>query len=158
MKVNPRWLKYAFKLCMVEASMSKDPSTKVGAVIIRPDGSLSSSGWNGFPPGYPDREADYLDREVKYSKIIHAEINAILGASEKLTGFTLVTWPLPPCERCAPIIVKAGITKVIFPYIAKNERWSDSCEKGKSMFTQCGVKVIEIDLLQLGVEKWSLTN
>jgi deoxycytidylate deaminase len=38
----------------VAEGWSKDPSTKVGAVIVRPDLTVASIGYNGFPRGMSD--------------------------------------------------------------------------------------------------------
>ena len=39
---------------ITSSKFSKDPSTKVGACILRPDGSVVATGWNGFAPGVED--------------------------------------------------------------------------------------------------------
>ena len=137
-----RWMKYGFTLCRVNAAMSKDPSTKVGAVILRPDGTLLSSGWNGFPPGADDSPDLYENRNTKYSRIIHAEMNAILGATEKCTGCVLFTWPLPPCDRCAAHIAKAGISLVIAPSDYDPARWGESCSLARNVLMECGVSYV----------------
>ena len=47
---NQRYLQMAHGV----ASWSKDPSTKVGAVIIGAKGQVLSTGYNGFPRGIAD--------------------------------------------------------------------------------------------------------
>ncbi len=94
------------------ASFSKDPSTKVGAAILRPDGSVASTGWNGFAPGVVDSQERLEERETKYSITIHAELNSILSAREPLYGYTIFTYPFPPCAHCASVIIKCGIINV----------------------------------------------
>lgn len=113
--MNARWHTYFFNLCLVNASMSKDPSTKVGAVIVRPDKTVASMGMNGFARGCDDHPSLYADRDTKYARIIHGEMNAILTAKEPLTGYTLYTYPMPPCERCAAHVIQSGIKHVIAP-------------------------------------------
>ena len=66
------------------AKWSKDPSTKCGAVIVRSDKTIASVGYNGFPRGLDDSGKLYDNRSVKYDRVIHAEMNAILNASESL--------------------------------------------------------------------------
>jgi len=73
---------------------SKDPSTKCGAVIVRPDRTICATGYNGFPQKLKDDEEFYSNRPMKYSRIIHCEMNAILFAKEDLTGCTLYTYPI----------------------------------------------------------------
>jgi dCMP deaminase len=134
---NLRWHAYFFDLCMANAAMSKDPSTKVGAVIVRPDRTVVSLGFNGFPRGCDDDERLYADRETKYSRILHAEVNAILTAKEPLHGCSLYVYPMPPCDRCAAIIVQAGIKHVYAP--APGERWLKACEAGRKLMLEAMV-------------------
>ena len=56
---------------------SKDPSTQCGAVLVRPDNSVAALAYNGFPIGVGDNPRHYEDREIKYSRVIHAEMNAL---------------------------------------------------------------------------------
>jgi len=66
------------------ASYSKDPSTQTGAVITRHDKTIAATGYNGFPAKLSDDEKLYADREVKYERIIHCEMNAVLQARERV--------------------------------------------------------------------------
>ena len=101
-------------LARLVAGWSKDPSTKVGAVIT--DGNrIISVGYNGLPAGLKDLEERLTIRDIKYEMTIHAEINAILFAGRPLRGMTLYTWPFGPCARCASVIIQVGIGKVMFP-------------------------------------------
>ena len=56
---------------------SKDPSHKVGAIVLRPDGTLAGGGYNGFPKHVCDDPALYADKAKKRRRIQHAERNAI---------------------------------------------------------------------------------
>jgi dCMP deaminase len=125
------------------STWSKDPSTKVGAVIVRPDRSIASLGYNGFPRGMSDFEAVYNDREEKYSRVVHGEINAILAAREPLHGYTLYTWPFAPCDRCAVQVIQAGIKRVVCPVVPadKLERWKAIMDRAVGYFEECGVEV-----------------
>lgn len=128
-------------LAMAEhvAQWSKDPSTQVGAVIVRPDKTIVSVGYNGFPRGMEDTPRRLKNREDKYSRIIHAEMNALLNAHDSVNGCTLYGWPISPCERCAVMIIQAGITRIVSPYPSKKwiERWG---RKSDGFFTECGVE------------------
>lgn len=121
---SERWDRFYLGMADYIASASKDPSTKVGAVVVRPDKTVASLGFNGFPRGMRDDPDLYMDRETKYSRIIHAEINAILNAKEPLTGYTLYVTH-HPCDRCAVQIVQAGIRRVVTWLIDARfgERW-----------------------------------
>ena len=68
------------------ASWSKDPSTKVGAIIVDDDKRVISVGYNGFPKGVRDDER-LDDRQEKYKIIVHAERNALLFANTNVKNY-----------------------------------------------------------------------
>ena len=125
---------------------SKDPSTKTGAVIVRPNNTIISMGYNGFPMNTSDEAKLYADREIKYERIVHCEMNAILTAYEPLKGCTLYTWPFLSCPRCAAHVIQAGISRVVAPKCPEDklERWSEALERAKSLFMEAGVEVVEL--------------
>lgn len=143
MNHNERWLTYFMKLCEVTAQMSKDPSTKVGAAIVRPDKTVASLGYNGFARGCEDGPEMYADRDTKYSRVVHAETNCILHAHEPVRGYTLYVWPFPPCDRCAATIIQAGIACVVAPPLPEDAapRWAEAVARAERMFEEAGVKV-----------------
>ena len=134
------------ELCRSIAAMSKDPSTKVGSVIVRPDRTIASTGYNGFPKACRDDAADYDNSDKKYQRIIHAEMNAILHAREPLHGYTLFSFPLPPCDRCMPHIIQAGITTVVVPLIRPTDRWYESSNTAIKMAEEAGVNIVMWDI------------
>jgi dCMP deaminase len=121
------------------ATWSKDPSTKVGAVITRGK-FVVSLGFNGHPAGIDDSESRLHDREMKYRTIIHAELNAILSARQPLAGCTLYVVPFMPCSACGSVIVQSGITRVV-TWESDNERWAESFEVTRSIFAEAGVEL-----------------
>jgi dCMP deaminase len=137
------WDDRFFDLADMVGSWSKDPSTKVGAVIIRPDRTIASVGYNGFPRGVDDSPEIYEDRPTKYMRIVHAEANAILSAREPLHGYTLYVTPLHPCATCSGLIIQAGI-KVVNYSMSKqnirNEAWQQHYEQMTEMFLQAGIR------------------
>jgi dCMP deaminase len=122
------WDQYFLRIAAVAASKSKDPSTQVGAVIVRPDRTIVSVGYNGFPRGVADTPERLNDRPTKYSLVVHAEMNAILSARESLNGYTLYTVPFMPCDRCFVHVIQAGIKRVVFPPAtpSQQDRWGDA--------------------------------
>jgi dCMP deaminase len=129
------------------STWSKDPSTKTGAVIVRPDRTVASQGYNGFPKGVRDDPELYADREIKYSRIIHCEMNAILHCHENLTGYTLYTYSFLSCERCAPHVIETGITTCVAPILPKHleERWGESTRKTIALYREKKIEVILLD-------------
>ena len=135
-----KWDRRFLEMAALVATWSKDPSTKVGAVIVRPDKTVCSVGFNGFPRGVPDAEEWLLDRATKYAYTVHAEINAILTSNEPVRGTTLYT-TFHPCSGCAPVIVQAGITRVVVLADEPPQRWADNFVKAGAVFALAGVRV-----------------
>jgi len=123
-------LNYGLRVAIETAKLSKDPSTKVGAVIMSKSGTLLSTGYNGFPRGMSDSPERYLDKEYKYRHVIHAEANAILNCVREgvstIDSVLIVTHP--PCVTCACKIKQAGISWVIYNNSSEEfkKRWSVS--------------------------------
>ena len=138
------WHDRFFALADMVGSWSKDPSTKVGAVIIRPDRTIASVGYNGFPRGVYDGPEVYEDRPQKLLRTVHAEANAILSAREPLHGYTLYVTPLHPCANCAGLIIQSGIQEVKFRLRASSApAWSDHFSAMATMFRQARVNYTE---------------
>ena len=138
-----KWHKRFLDLAATVARWSRDPSTRVGAVIVRPDRTVSSMGYNGFPRGVSDIDERYNDRPTKYQFICHAEANAIVSAHEPLVGHTLYA-TLFPCNECAELIIQSGIKTIVAPKEG-NERWTDSHKVASQMFEEAKVEVITIE-------------
>ena len=136
------------KLAQHIASWSKDPSTKVGCVIVGPDREIVSTGYNGFPRGVSDDSSRYDDRNTKLHLICHAEENAVahaarIGVSLRNTT-AYVTWP--PCPRCARSLVQAGVTKVVHQETELPERWVEQMNWSFQLLDEADVDVVSIPL------------
>lgn len=141
-----KWDKRFIELAEYISSWSKDPSTRVGAVITDQFNRVVSVGYNGLPAGLNDDPAILNDRETKYELTVHAEMNAIHFAQRNLYGHTLYTYPFGPCIKCTPHIIQVKISRVVFPKTT-NERWLESIEKSKKKFQEADVDYLEIDQL-----------
>jgi dCMP deaminase len=129
------------------ALLSKDTSTKVGAVILGAENSVRSLGYNGAPRGCSADEAgnDRGVRPEKYFWFSHAEANAITNAARvgtPLDGSTLIVTHFP-CMDCARLIVQAGIKKVVCKSMPDEfvDRWADHITRSLRLFDECGVEV-----------------
>ena len=129
-----KWDRRFLHLATQVAGWSKDPSTGVGAVIVRPDRTIASLGYNGFPRGVADT---YEDRDHKLLRTVHAELNAILSAREPLSGCIIYS-TLCPCSNCAAAIIQAGIAGVV-SYNTERPDWRASFEASADMFLQANV-------------------
>lgn len=139
-----KWDRRFLEFTNVVRSWSKDPSSKVGAVIVSDDHIIVGVGYNGFPRGCDDSPEIYADRERKLSRVVHAEMNAILNAnsSTKSTTIYLSGFNGPPCDRCSAHIIQAGIKRVVYLDTGEElpERWKTQIEASFVMLEEAGVK------------------
>ena len=134
-----KWDQRFIELAKHIANWSKDPSTKVGCVVVGEDREIRSTGFNGFPRGIKDDEERLLVPEQKYPLICHAEEIAIMHAAR--TGISLknciayVTWP--PCTRCARSLIQAGVSEIVYPKeVEIPERWEADFDMSLNMFKE----------------------
>jgi dCMP deaminase len=136
------WDEMFIEMAMLVAKKSKDPSTKVGCVIVGDDNAVLSTGFNGFPRGvreelnfeerfpladpmfakcFPKLDPERWDRPQKYSWIEHAERNAIFNAARHgimLAGArAYLNWEPHPCADCSRALIQSGIVEIIGPDI-----------------------------------------
>jgi dCMP deaminase len=128
------------------ASWSKDPSTRVGAVIVDEHHRVVSQGFNGFARGVADTATRLRTRDVKYRLVIHAECNAILFAQRQLAGCTMYSWPLQPCAQCASMLIQVGIPRVVsvHPAADKLDRWGKDMNLAKEIMEEGGASLLLI--------------
>jgi dCMP deaminase len=137
------WDEYFLDIAELVSTRSKDPSTKVGAILVR-DKVIISTGYNGFPRGINDDISKRYDRPEKYLWTIHAEENAIFNAVRvgvKTENSILYVTPMSPCSNCALSIVQAGIKEVVFQKKVDNPRFDESCQKAFEIFEACKVLI-----------------
>ena len=121
------------------ATWSKDPRTKVGAVVVGEDPRCVALGYNGFPPGVDDLEERLAHRGTKYFFIQHAERNVLDNARFDLTGATLYA-TMFPCAECAKSIISKGISRLVSPPPPTEEPWAESAKYAMIMFDEAGVQ------------------
>ena len=138
---NFKWDIRFLDLAKLVSTWSKDPSTKIGAVITDSNNKIISLGYNGFPKKLAD-DHRLDDRETKYKMIIHGEMNAILSANRSLDGCSLYTYPFMPCPRCASMVIQTGINRII-SYKNTNERWEEEFKLSLSLFKEAKVEYTE---------------
>jgi dCMP deaminase len=122
---------------------SKDPSTKVSAVAVK-DKRILGTGFNGFPVGIADTEERLNNRELKYSLIVHAEMNLLCnllyhGVSPK--GATLYVYGLPVCGDCIKSVIQSGINRIVIQSKV-DPKWKEQWDKiSAPMCEEVGVEV-----------------
>lgn len=97
-------------------TFSKDPSTKVGAVLVDPsDFTQITEGYNGMPRGMDESIAQRHERPLKYAFYEHAERNAIYNVVRpKLKGSIVVTTAFPSIS-CVRALLAVGVTELLTP-------------------------------------------
>lgn len=128
------------------ALRSRDPSSRVGAVIVIEPNVLVASGYNGLARGVTDAEERLLPREEKLRWVCHAEMNAIFNAARvgiALNGGTLYATRFP-CATCANAIVQVGLGTV---YTSASTFWKhdpsgDTGERSLTILREGGVRII----------------
>ncbi len=145
MRNQEKWDDRFIEMCQLVASWSKDPSTQTGAVIVRPDLSVVSVGYNGFARRMSDNASIYADRPSKYSRIIHCEMNALLQAGQSVEGCTLYTTGMC-CDRCVVHMIQAGIERFVWPEDTEDmkSRWADAFALTLSYLQEADVSYREV--------------
>lgn len=151
------WDSYFMTMAYLVSAKSKDPSTRVGSVIVSSDNQIIATGYNGLPRGLEDTKERY-EKPLKYQLISHAEENCILQCARSNISAkgSKIYVPWCPCSNCSKLIVQAGITEVIihkqFPGNENlNSDWSKSFELTKEILNECGVglRVFDGELVKI---------
>lgn len=139
--MDDKWDERLMSLAYHIAQWSKDPSSKVGAVLVNDKRQVVGLGYNGFPRGTSDDYAFYADRPTKYRRVVHAEVNAVLNATSSTEGATAyVTHPC--CSQCMALLIQSGVKRVVYeenPDLL--DRMGESIFEGLDMAREAGVNV-----------------
>lgn len=141
--MRPGYNEWQLHKAAVVATRSRDPAAKCGAIIVRPNKTICSEGYNGFPKAMEDRAEWYDDKSEKYDRVIHAEMNAIKHAAEDITGYTIFI-TRPPCKECAKHIASWGLSQVVWSSHSErslSDAWKLDLERAKRILDDCGVKI-----------------
>jgi dCMP deaminase len=141
-----KWDNRFMEMARVISTWSKDPSSQIGAVVVNDERRILATGYNGFPKGIADTEERLNNKEEKYSRIIHAEMNALMNAlysGVSLKDSTLYVYGLPVCSSCAKCVIQAGVKRVVIPTIKTNKaNWQAVWElESAPMFAESGVQI-----------------
>jgi dCMP deaminase len=140
-----KWDGRFLQMAELVSSWSKDPSTKVGAVIVDENQRVVSLGFNGFPRAVAD-DSRLEDRALKNMITIHAEKNAILFARRDLTDCTIYVHRSLPCAQCASFIMQSGITTVVvraFGHESPESEalWRSNHEVAQAIMSVAGIRI-----------------
>jgi dCMP deaminase len=143
-----KWDEYFMRMVYLVAMKSRDPSSKIGAILVK-ENQIISTGYNGFPIGVNDDDDRYINREIKYAYVVHAEDNVVLSAARfgiSTKDTTLYTQDIP-CNECCKSVIQGGIKEIIIHSLwpTMSDKWLASQEISKIMLKECGIKVKEFD-------------
>jgi dCMP deaminase len=122
MPSQQKWDQHWLQVAQITSELSKDPSTKVGAVIVTPDNRQCSLGYNGFAAGIEETEEMWNVREIKLKHVIHAEENCLLNCPFNPDGCSIYITH-QPCPKCIIKLAQSRIKKII--YYKKYEKMGD---------------------------------
>jgi dCMP deaminase len=138
-----KWDTRYLEMAQLVASWSKDPSAKVGAVIVR-NNRVIATGFNGFPSEVLDNDERLENKEQKLEMVVHAEENALIVAGRAAEEATIFVHGKPVCPRCAGSIIQAGIGRVVAERperdVSKQGKWDKLGEISLEMFSEAGVQ------------------
>jgi dCMP deaminase len=132
------------KMSHTWAQLSKARRKKVGCLIVK-DGMIISDGFNGTPKGF-DNDCEIFDpaHSISYDpkkdelitkpEVLHAESNAItkLAKSTQSSDGATMYITCSPCIDCAKLIIQAGIKRLVFGEVYKNDH-------GLKLLRQAGI-------------------
>lgn len=140
MKKQERFDKAYLRIAAEWGKLSRCKRKKVGAIIVK-DRMIISDGYNGTPSGF-ENECEDCDGITKWY-VLHAEANAILkvaSSTQSCKGATLYI-TLSPCQECSKLIHQAGIIRVVYQQLYKDD-------SGILFLEKAGVEVVHMKNLE----------
>lgn len=148
-------IKY-FKITKTMADLlSKDPSRKVGCMLLKPETlQILSMGYNGFPRGVDETIPERWNRPEKYNFCVHAEINSICNAARSGTSLenSIAIITLYPCCDCSKALIQSGIKCIVTVEPDFNDEiWGEKFKISKLMLDEANVEIILLSDEQLNL-------
>lgn len=144
--INSKWDHRFMRIAREISTWSKDPSSKIGAVIVNDERRILATGYNGFPRGIEDSEERLNNRDEKYPRIVHGEMNALMNAlysGVSVKNATIYVWGLPVCSECTKSVIQSGIKRVVitYPELAPEKWHAQWKELSNPMYKEAGVSL-----------------
>ena len=149
------WDEYFMKIAETVALKSKDPSSKMGCVIVDPNKRVVSVGFNGMVQGADESKMTLSERPMKYYFAIHSEMNAVIYARQDLKGCKIYN-RVATCENCLKYCLQAGIKRFVYSELRVH---SHSTDPKKSMTNvETDEAVVRLLASMSDVETLNLSN
>jgi dCMP deaminase len=137
------------------ARRSKDPRTKIGALLVKPESKIPFSfSYNSLARKVDDNVATRWERPEKYEWVVHAEENAVLNCAREghcSKGSIMYTQGVP-CTRCADACIQGGIIEIVvhkqwqsYEKMFNWDKWIDSAKRSEQKFQEAGISVRVFD-------------
>ena len=149
------WDDYFMKIAETVASKSKDPSSKMGCVIVDKDKRVVSLGYNGMIQGADESKMTLTERPMKYYFAIHSEMNALIFAKRDLTGCTIYN-RVATCENCLKYCLQAGIKRFVYKELRVHSHSTDPLKSMTNIETD--EAVVRLLASMPDVETLNITN
>lgn len=149
------WDEYFLKIAETVSTKSKDPSSKMGCVIVDSKKRVVSLGYNGMLQGADESKMTLSERPMKYYFAIHSEMNALIFAHQDLSGCTLYN-RVATCENCLKYCLQAGIKRFVYRELRVHSHTTDPQKSMTNVETD--EAIIRLLASMPGVETLNLTN
>lgn len=143
------------RIAEAAATKSKDPSSKMGCVIVDQDKRVVSLGYNGMVQASDESKMTLSERPMKYYFAIHSEMNALIFAKRDLTGCTVYN-RVATCENCLKYCLQAGIKRFVYKELRVHSHSSDPKKSMTNVETD--EAVIRLLMSMPEVETLNITN
>ena len=149
------WDEYFMNIAETVATKSKDPSSKMGCVIVDKNKRVVSLGYNGLVQGAEESKMTLKERPMKYYFAIHSEMNALIFAHQDLTGCTIYN-RVATCEDCLKYCLQAGIKRFVYRELRVHSHTTDPKHSMTNLETDEAVIRLLVSMPE--VETLNLTN
>lgn len=149
------WDEYFMNIAETVATKSKDPSSKMGCVIVDEKKRVVSVGYNGMLQGADESKMTLKDRPMKYYFAIHSEMNALIFAKRDLSGCTIYN-KVATCENCLKYCLQAGIKRFVYKDLRVHSHATDPKKSMTNVETDEAIIRLLSSMPQ--VETLNLTN
>ena len=139
------WKPYLMGIAEAASVKSKD-GTKVGAILVGPNGEVLLTAFNGIPMGVTDKPERRDTRPEKYLWVSHAESNILAFAARRgiaTEGMTVFVTHYC-CSGCATSLIQAGIKRVVVGR-GTTSMPEDEFRVAETMFREAGVAVERLE-------------
>lgn len=139
------WHDYHLSIAKSVAQKSKDPSSKVGCVIVDENNAIVSTGFNGMVQGADESKLSW-ERPQKYHLVVHAEANAIIFAKRDLKNCTAYVTDAP-CEVCLKLLLQSKVRTIVYssPEIMQKRSSKEQKEAIKALIESTGANVVNVN-------------